>query len=116
MMPTPPTATTGNVTASSPEKTRKVSGTAWQTSAICDMLPLASFNVPGRTGANIEPATLARLAEVPNIMGVKEASGNMSQIAEVCHAVPETFLVFSGDDAVTLPVVAVGGVGIISVA
>ncbi|PYY04331.1 MAG: 4-hydroxy-tetrahydrodipicolinate synthase [Acidobacteria bacterium] len=78
--------------------------------------PLILYNVPGRTGANIEPATLARLAEVPNIMGVKEASGNMSQIAEVCHAVPETFLVFSGDDAVTLPVVAVGGVGIISVA
>src|SRR5438874_2590750 len=49
--------------------------------------PLILYNVPGRTGANIEPATLARLAEVPNIMGVKEASGNMSQIAEVCHAV-----------------------------
>jgi 4-hydroxy-tetrahydrodipicolinate synthase len=78
--------------------------------------PLILYNVPGRTGANIEPATLARLAEVPNIIGVKEASGNMSQIAEVCNAVPETFLVFSGDDAVTLPVIAVGGVGIISVA
>jgi 4-hydroxy-tetrahydrodipicolinate synthase len=78
--------------------------------------PLILYNVPGRTGANIEPATLARLAEVPNIIGVKEASGNMSQIAEVCNAVPESFLVFSGDDAVTLPVIAVGGVGIISVA
>jgi len=78
--------------------------------------PLILYNVPGRTGANIEPTTLARLAEVPNIIGVKEASGNMSQIAEVCNAVPETFLVFSGDDAVTLPVIAVGGVGIISVA
>ena len=78
--------------------------------------PLILYNVPGRTGANIEPATLARLCEVPHIIGVKEASGNMSQIADVCHAVPETFLVFSGDDALTLPVIALGGVGIISVA
>jgi 4-hydroxy-tetrahydrodipicolinate synthase len=78
--------------------------------------PLILYNVPGRTGANIEPSTLARLAEVPNIAGVKEASGNMSQIADVCNAVPEHFLVFSGDDAITLPVIALGGVGIISVA
>jgi 4-hydroxy-tetrahydrodipicolinate synthase len=78
--------------------------------------PLILYNVPGRTGANIEPLTLARLAEIPNILGVKEASGNIAQIAEVCHAVPEHFLVFSGDDSVTLPVIALGGVGIISVA
>src|SRR5271170_1770222 len=78
--------------------------------------PIILYNVPGRTGANIEPSTLARLAEVPNIAGVKEASGNMSQIADVCNAVPESFLVFSGDDAVTLPVMALGGVGVISVA
>jgi len=78
--------------------------------------PIILYNVPGRTGANIEPGTLARLAEVPNIAGVKEASGNMTQIAEVCNAVPESFLVFSGDDAVTLPVIALGGVGIVSVA
>lgn len=78
--------------------------------------PLILYNVPGRTGANIEPATLARLAELPNVAGVKEASGNMAQIAEVCNAVPEHFLVFSGDDAITLPVIALGGVGIISVA
>src|SRR5579885_2843004 len=78
--------------------------------------PLILYNVPGRTGANLEPATLARLAEVPNIVGVKEASGSITQIAEVLNAVPETFLVFSGDDAVTLPVIALGGVGIISVA
>jgi len=78
--------------------------------------PLILYNVPGRTGANIEPATLARLAEVPNIAGVKEASGNISQIAEVCNAVPEHFLVFSGDDAITLPVIGLGGIGIISVA
>ena len=78
--------------------------------------PLLLYNVPGRTGANIEPATLARLAQIPNILGVKEASGNISQIAEVFNAVPESFQVFSGDDAVTLPVIALGGVGIISVA
>jgi 4-hydroxy-tetrahydrodipicolinate synthase len=78
--------------------------------------PIILYNVPGRTGTNLEPATLARLAEVPNIMGVKEASGNMTQIAEAINAVPETFLVFSGDDAVTLPVIALGGVGVISVA
>jgi 4-hydroxy-tetrahydrodipicolinate synthase len=78
--------------------------------------PIILYNVPGRTSANIEPATLARLAEIPNIIGVKEASGNMTQIAEAINAVPETFLVFSGDDAVTLPVIALGGVGVISVA
>ena len=78
--------------------------------------PLVLYNVPGRTGANIEPATLARLAQIKNIAAVKEASGNMSQIAEVLHAVPPDFLVFSGDDAITLPVIALGGAGIISVA
>jgi 4-hydroxy-tetrahydrodipicolinate synthase len=78
--------------------------------------PIVLYNVPGRTGANIEPGTLARLAEVPNIVGVKEASGSITQIAEVCNAVPEHFLVFSGDDAITLPVIALGGVGIVSVA
>ena len=78
--------------------------------------PIVLYNVPGRTGANLEPATLGRLAEVPNIVGVKEASGNMTQIAEICSTVPETFLVFSGDDAITLPVIALGGAGIISVA
>jgi len=78
--------------------------------------PIMLYNVPGRTGANIEPATLARLAEVPNIIAVKEASGNITQIAEVCSTVPEHFLVFSGDDALTLPVIALGGAGIVSVA
>jgi len=78
--------------------------------------PLILYNVPGRTGANLEPATLARLAQIPNITGVKEASGNIGQIADVCNAVQEGFLVFSGDDAVTLPTIALGGVGIISVA
>ena len=78
--------------------------------------PIILYNVPGRTAANIEPATLARLAEIPNIVGVKEASGNMTQIAEIISSVPDTFLVFSGDDAVTLPVIALGGVGVVSVA
>jgi 4-hydroxy-tetrahydrodipicolinate synthase len=73
------------------------------------------YNVPGRTGSNLEPSTLARLTEIPNIVGVKEASGNMTQIAEAITAVPETFLVFSGDDTYTLPVIALGGVGVISV-
>ncbi len=77
---------------------------------------LILYNVPGRTGANLEPATLARLAQISNIIGVKEASGNIGQIADTCNAVPESFLVFSGDDAVTLPIIALGGVGIISVA
>ncbi len=78
--------------------------------------PVIVYNVPGRTAANLEPPTLARLTEVPNIAGVKEASGNMTQIAEVLNLVPETFTVLSGDDAVTLPVIALGGVGVISVA
>jgi 4-hydroxy-tetrahydrodipicolinate synthase len=78
--------------------------------------PVILYNVPGRTGANIEPATLARLADVPNIAGVKEASGNISQIAEVLNVLPQRFAVFSGDDALTLPVISLGGVGIISVA
>jgi 4-hydroxy-tetrahydrodipicolinate synthase len=77
--------------------------------------PIILYNVPGRTGANLEPPTLARLSEIPNIIGVKEACGNMTQIAEAINAVPETFLVLSGDDAFTLPVIALGGVGVISV-
>jgi 4-hydroxy-tetrahydrodipicolinate synthase len=78
--------------------------------------PVVLYNVPGRTSANIEPSTLARLAEIPNVLGVKEASGNISQIAEVCAVVPEHFLVFSGDDSITLAVIGLGGVGIVSVA
>jgi len=73
------------------------------------------YNIAGRTGTNIETPTLLRLAQVPNIIGVKEASGNISQIAEVCASVPEDFLVFSGDDAITLAVIGLGGAGIISV-
>ncbi len=79
-------------------------------------IPLVVYSVQGRTGVNVEPATLARLAAIPNIIGVKEASGNVSQMASVIHQVPEGFLVFSGDDAITLPVIALGGHGTISVA
>jgi 4-hydroxy-tetrahydrodipicolinate synthase len=77
--------------------------------------PVILYNVPGRTGANLEPATVARLAEIPNIVGVKEASGNLTQLCEIFNYVPERFLVFSGDDAVTLPLMALGGIGVISV-
>jgi 4-hydroxy-tetrahydrodipicolinate synthase len=73
------------------------------------------YNVPGRTGATIEPSTLLRLSEVPNILGVKDATGSISEMADVCHIMPEHFLVFSGDDVITLPLIALGGVGVISV-
>jgi 4-hydroxy-tetrahydrodipicolinate synthase len=79
-------------------------------------LPIIVYNVPGRTGCNVDPATLVRLASIPTIVGVKEASGNVTQMAEICHAVPKGFLVMSGDDALTLPLMAIGGRGIISVA
>jgi 4-hydroxy-tetrahydrodipicolinate synthase len=78
--------------------------------------PIILYNIPGRTAANLEAGTVARLAEIPNIAGVKEASGNLTQIAEICGAAREGFSVLSGDDAVTLPVIALGGVGVISVA
>ena len=88
----------------------------FRTVAESSQKPVVLYNIAGRTGANIETSTLRRLAEVPNIIGVKEASGNISQIAEVCGTLPEDFLVFSGDDAITLAVIGLGGVGIISVA
>ncbi|HTG35859.1 MAG TPA: 4-hydroxy-tetrahydrodipicolinate synthase [Thermoanaerobaculia bacterium] len=78
-------------------------------------LPIVVYNVPGRTGLNVEPATLARLAEIETVVGVKEASGNISQIAAIFQAVPDSFAVLSGDDAITLPVIVLGGVGVISV-
>ncbi len=78
--------------------------------------PLVLYNVPGRTAANIETATLLRLAEIANIVAVKEASGNLAQIMEICNQKPDTFSVLSGDDALTLPILSVGGVGLISVA
>ena len=79
-------------------------------------LPIVLYNVPGRTSVNIEVSTLVRLAAISNIVGVKEASGNMTQMCEICNAVPADFIVLSGDDALTLPLMAIGGRGIISVA
>ncbi|HLG15323.1 MAG TPA: 4-hydroxy-tetrahydrodipicolinate synthase [Blastocatellia bacterium] len=79
-------------------------------------LPIIVYNVPPRTAVNIAPDTIVRLAAIPNIIGVKEASGDISQIAEIATRVPAGFKIFSGDDSVTLPIVAVGGVGLISVA
>jgi 4-hydroxy-tetrahydrodipicolinate synthase len=78
-------------------------------------LPMVLYSVQSRTAVNIEPATLKRLAEIEWIVGVKEASGNISQMASVVHAVPENFSVLSGDDAITIPLIALGGRGIISV-
>jgi 4-hydroxy-tetrahydrodipicolinate synthase len=79
-------------------------------------LPIVLYSVQGRTGVNIEPATVARLAGIKNIVGVKEASGNVTQMAEIIRQVPDDFLVISGDDALTVPLMAIGGRGIISVA
>src|ERR1700676_3471923 len=79
-------------------------------------LPIVVYSVQGRTGVNVEPSTLARLAEIENIVGVKEASGNISQMANVVHEVPPDFIVLSGDDAITIPLMALGGRGIVSVA
>lgn len=78
-------------------------------------IPIVVYSVQGRTGVNVEPATLARLAEIENIVGVKEASGNMGQIASIVGRAPEDFTVLSGDDAIALPVIALGGHGVISV-
>lgn len=77
--------------------------------------PIVIYSVAGRTGVNVEPATLKRLAAFDNIVAVKEASGNISQMAKVLHEVPESFHVLSGDDAITIPLTALGGKGIISV-
>ena len=78
-------------------------------------IPIILYSVQGRTGVNIEPATVARLAGIKGIIGIKEASGNITQIAEIIQKLPESFIVLSGDDAMTLPVVALGGRGVVSV-
>jgi 4-hydroxy-tetrahydrodipicolinate synthase len=78
-------------------------------------LPIILYNVPGRTGCNIDPATVVRLADVENIVGIKEASGNISQMAVVAAKAPKNFIVLSGDDSVTVPLMSIGGRGIISV-
>jgi len=79
-------------------------------------LPILLYNIPGRTGANLEPATVLRLAEIPTIIGIKESSGNLPQITELITQAPRAFKVFAGDDALALPILSVGGAGLISVA
>ena len=78
-------------------------------------IPIILYNIASRTGVNIEPETFAKLAEIKNIIGVKEASGSLEQMARIKKVTPEKFLLISGDDALTLPVMSIGGVGIISV-
>ena len=78
-------------------------------------LPIILYSVAGRTGVNIEPSTVKRLAGIDNIIGIKEASGSISQMATILSAVPEDFVVLSGDDAIALPLIALGGRGVISV-
>ena len=79
-------------------------------------LPVLLYNIPGRTGTNLEPVTVLRLAEIKNIIGIKESSGNIVQITELLTSAPRRFKVFAGDDSLALPVIALGGVGLISVA
>jgi 4-hydroxy-tetrahydrodipicolinate synthase len=78
-------------------------------------LPIILYSVQGRTGVNIEPATVKRLAGIENIMGIKEASGSIGQMAAILNMVPDDFIVLSGDDAITLPLIALGGRGVVSV-
>ena len=79
-------------------------------------IPIILYNIAGRTGVNIEVKTLLRLSDISNIVGVKEASGNMTQIMEILSRMPETFSVLSGDDSLTLPMISAGARGVISVA
>lgn len=88
----------------------------FQAVAEATSLPLIVYNVPGRTGSNIMPDTIARLAAIENIVAVKEASGSLDQASEIVRRAPADFMVYSGDDSLTLPILAVGGVGVISVA
>jgi 4-hydroxy-tetrahydrodipicolinate synthase len=87
--------------------------------AIADAVgcPVVLYNIPGRTGTNLEPSTIFRLIQdAPNIEGVKESSGNLQQIAELIYLMPPGFTVLAGDDLMTLPVIALGGAGVVSVA
>jgi len=79
-------------------------------------LPIMLYNVPGRTGVNLLPETVARLAEIDNIVAIKEASGDLNQVSQLRALVPDDFLIYSGDDSLTLPILAVGGDGVVSVA
>ncbi|MBD1851572.1 4-hydroxy-tetrahydrodipicolinate synthase [Leptolyngbya sp. FACHB-711] len=79
-------------------------------------LPMILYNIPGRTGQNLLPETVARLAEIPNIVAIKEASGNLDQVSQVRRLTSPDFLIYSGDDSLTMPILAVGGYGVVSVA
>ncbi|MCL6641387.1 MAG: 4-hydroxy-tetrahydrodipicolinate synthase, partial [Candidatus Rokubacteria bacterium] len=79
-------------------------------------LPVMLYNIPGRTGVNCTPETIARLAQVPNIVAVKEAAGSLDQVSEIRVRTPDAFLIYSGDDSLTLPKLAVGATGVVSVA
>ena len=85
--------------------------------AICEAvsIPVIAYNVPGRTGVEIQPATMAKIADIPNIAGIKDAGGNMSKTMETLRLVREKCDVYSGEDALNFPILAVGGVGVISV-
>ena len=82
----------------------------------CPDFPMMVYNIPGRTGCNLQPETVARLAEIPNIAAIKEASGNLDQVSQVRHLTPPEFQIYSGDDSLTLPMLAVGANGVVSVA
>jgi 4-hydroxy-tetrahydrodipicolinate synthase len=82
----------------------------------CPDLPILLYNIPGRTGQNLLPETVARLAEISNIVGIKEGSGNLDQASEIRRLTPNEFHLYSGDDSLTLPLLAVGGTGVVSVA
>ena len=84
--------------------------------AKCTDLPVMIYNVPGRTGKNIEAETIARLAEIENIVAVKESSGDLNQISQIRRLTSPDFALYSGDDSMTLPVLSIGGVGVVSVA
>jgi len=88
----------------------------FKTIAQATNLPIFLYNVPGRTASNIIPETVARLTKIQNIIAIKEASGSLEQMSEIIRLAPKDFLVYSGDDCLALPTLAVGGVGIISVA
>jgi 4-hydroxy-tetrahydrodipicolinate synthase len=82
----------------------------------CPDLPLILYNIPGRTGQNLQPETVARLAEIPNIVAIKEASGNLDAASQIRRLIPAEFQIYAGDDSLTLPLLSVGGAGVISVA
>lgn len=79
-------------------------------------MPLMLYNIPGRTGQNLQPETVGRLAEIANIVAIKEASGNFDQVSQIRRSTPAEFAIYSGDDSLTLPLLAVGGQGVVSVA